>query len=137
MTYEEIVDIIRATATAVNPTGFYLNAVGGKKDASEYFKQPSPQIFLYGVRSKRDPKTSTRTWTFIILFVKQDTPKTTEAEREQILADMDELSTDFLQYLFDNYHIDFTIDDSPENRILQGTYSGWSCSFNVTTPDLC
>lgn len=137
MTYEELVDIIRAVATAVNPTGFYLNAVGGRKDASEYYNEDGPQIFLYGLRSKRDPKTSTRTWSFVVLFVKQDRPDTTEAQREQILADMDVLSTTFLQYLFNNYNIDFTLDDSPENRILQGTYSGWSCSFNVITPDLC
>jgi hypothetical protein len=137
MTYQEIVDTIRAVALAVNSSGFFLNAIGGKKNAAEYYNEASPQIFLLAMRSRRDPKTAIRTWTATLTFLKQDQPDTTEAQREQIQADMDILSTQFFQYLFDNYDIDFTVDDSPENRILAGVYSGWSCNLTITTPDIC
>jgi hypothetical protein len=128
--------MIRATATAVNPTGTFVNAQR-RSDASLCNDKPSPQIFLLRVGSSRRMGESVRRWSCTLLFVTQDTPETDEDKREQIKADMDQLSTSFYNHLVDNNDVEVSVTGTPEDRILQGTYSGWGAAFEITTPITC
>jgi hypothetical protein len=137
MNYQQVADMIRATAEAVVNGGIYVNAVGGIKNASEYYNSPSPQIFTVRLSSQRDSTKNVRIWNSQILFITQDRPETNEAEREAIKAAMDVLSIAFENYMTSNYKVTCTVTDNPEDKILAGTYSGWFGTFTITTLKQC
>jgi hypothetical protein len=137
MNYQQVMDMLRATAGAVNASGTYVNAVGGQANASEYFDSPSPQIFPVQVGSTGNSTDNLRNWRVSILFITQDRPETNEAEREAIIAAMDVLSIQFMQSMTSNYKVTASFADNPENKILAGTYSGWFAIFNIVTLGQC
>lgn len=134
MGYQLIVDCIRDSAEAVNPTGFFVH--GRRSDGSLEYNEDFPQIHLYPFTS--NPQDANRNLVFadiVMGFWGQDTPETSPEEREVIIAAMDVLSDSFLNEL-DDYINDEPIEISnvrkePQYRTLSATLSGYALTFRM------
>lgn len=136
MSYQSVVDIIRATAQTVNPAGFFVH--GRRSDVTLHHNQPMPQISLLPVSTVADLGNDTERHTITMGFFRQDTPETSELEREAIIAEMDALSDSFLSNLFEIKTVQVgTVRKTPEYRQFAGTLSGYGVSFEITTKRTC
>lgn len=135
MTYQDVVDIIRNTATAVNPSGTFVH--GRKSDGSLEFNNDSPWIILLEPQPNplNNNKDFIETISFPIMFLTQDTPETTPARREELKESMFVLSREFLALLDEEDLLDVNYAAAqPEIRQLAGTLTGFSWTLNVTYP---
>jgi hypothetical protein len=136
MTYQAIVDLIRNTAYIVNPTGHFVH--GRRSDGSLDYNEPFPQIHLMPVRSSIDYSNNTERSDIVILFWQQDSPESSNDEREAIIAQMDVLSRNFLQLLYDEDILNLAnVLRTPEYRQLAGTVSGYGISFTIVDKTSC
>lgn len=132
MTYQEVVDFIRTVANTVNPTGHFMH--GRRTDGSLDFNEAFPQIHLLPIRSNIDRSSGFATHIIVLGFWQQDTPQTSNEEREAIIAEMWELCNDFMDYIDTNYN--YRIENeamTPEYRQLAGTASGYGLTFTLTS----
>ena len=136
MNYQNIVDLIRNTANLVNPTGHFVH--GRNTDGSLDYDYSFPQIHLLPVETTYDIPNDIKTHTLILMFWEQDSPESTNLEREQKIAAMDVLSDNFLNVLYNINTIN--IEDvlkTPEYRQLAGTASGYGLSFSIVSKVDC
>lgn len=136
MNYQNLVDIIRNTATTVNPTGLFVHA--RRTDGSLEYDKTFPQIHLYPVRSELELNNENIKHNIILMFWDQDRPETTNEEREAIIAAMDDLSNIFLFALNANPNVSLSnILKTPEYRQLAATASGYGLSFTISSKINC
>lgn len=128
LTYQNIVDLIRIVATAVNPSGTFVHA--RRSDGSLEYPGAMPQIHLYPFNISGNEGRQTE---LLIGFWQQDSPESSNEEREAIIAEMDILCREFLATLDDNYDtIQLTnIVSEPNYRQLAGTLSGYTLKFTL------
>ena len=138
MTFQQILDMVRDTANAVNPTGTFIH--GRNSDAANSSSLPYPRIHLYPFTQERSPlDTFKRTTPLLFSFVELDEGIQDESERETIIANMDVLAQSFLDRLELDYEtdIEFTsIRTEPQYQILEGV-SGYSLSITIKSQVGC
>ncbi len=134
MTYKELVNIIRDAAEYVNPNGTFLH--GRKTDASLDYNEPSPYIFLLEPRPLPQSNNSKYVIniSFPIIFVGQDSPESTEIQREDLKQEMSILAMQLLSRIDQNDNLENVRFESPEPEIRQmaGTLTGFSFSLALT-----
>jgi hypothetical protein len=134
MDYKGIVNIIRDAATYVNASGTFLH--GRKSDASLDFDGVAPYIFLLEPRPLPQSNNSkfVINISFPILFVTQDSPESSELEREDLKQDMSLLSLRLLSKIDESDSIEQVRFESPEPEIRQmaGTLTGFSFNLLLT-----
>ena len=70
--------------------------------------------------------------TITVGFWKEDSPDTTPAQREAIIAEMDTLSDQFINNLLDSTSTKISdIQKEPQYQMFQGTLSGFAISFRI------
>ena len=138
MTFQQIIDMARDTAKAVNPTGTFVH--GRNSDAANSQSLPYPRIHLYPFTQERAPlDTFKRTTPLLFSFVELDEGTQDESERETIIANMDALVQSFLDQLELDYEtdIEFTaIRTEPQYQILEGV-SGYTLGFTIKSQVGC
>ena len=138
MTFSQVLNMIRDTANAVNPTGTFIH--GRNSDAANSSDKPYPRIHLYPFRQDRDPiEPEKRTSNLLFSFVKADTGEQDEEEREAIITEMDSLVDSFIDRLIEDYShsVEFSqITTEPQYQILEGV-SGYSLQLNIKTQTGC
>jgi len=138
MTYQQILDMVRDTAKAVNTTGTFIH--GRNSDAANSQALPYPRIHLYPFTQEREPRdTFKRTTPLLFSFVEKDEGLQDEALREGIISRMDLLCQDFLDRLEEDYNsdIEFTsIRSEPQYQILEGV-SGYTLSVTIKSQVEC
>jgi hypothetical protein len=130
MSYQQTVNEIRAAAEAVNPDGRFSH--GRHVDLSQMFEGYYSMIYLYPftINQSVDPEFIDSS-TLLMGFFAQDKPDTSNEEREQIIADMDELSELFIEQLVLNKYAKITqLTKEPQYQQYQGTISGFAVRFN-------
>ena len=134
MDYKGIVNIIRDAANYVNASGTFLH--GRKSDASLDFNGPAPYIFLLEPRPLPQSNNSkfVINISFPILFVTQDSPESSELEREDLKQDMSLLALRLLSKIDESDSIEQVRFESPEPEIRQmaGTLTGFSFNLLLT-----
>ena len=138
MTFQQVLDMVRDTANAVNPTGTFIH--GRNSDAANAQNLPYPRIHLYPFTQDRAPlDTYRRTSQLLFSFVEKDEGQQDAAKREVIIAAMDVLSQDFIDRLEVDYEsdVEFTaIRSEPQYQILEGV-SGYSLSITIKSQVGC
>jgi len=137
MTYQQIVDMCRTSANAVNPLGFFHH--GRREDFSlEYYQDSFRQGHAGIGLIAPTPRTTINrtegivTHECVLVFMKQDSMDSDVLVREQIISDMDVLSNLFMDYIFNNYNIIITNEvKTPDYRQFMGTLSGYSMTFTI------
>lgn len=136
MNYQDIVDLIRNTANAVNPNGHFMH--GRNTDGSLDYDYPFPQIHLMPVQTTLDLDNNTKEHTLILMFWEQDSPESSNDERELLIASMDVLSDNFLFSLYAVNTIQLVeVLKTPEYRQLSGTASGYGLQFTIISKIPC
>jgi len=136
MTYQDIVNIIRNAANYVNPNGFFVH--GRKTDGSLNYNDATPQIILLEPQPNTNINNNSfvETIVFPIIFVTQDSPESTEVQRENLKQQMYLLSRKLLAKIDEQpllQNVQFT-GGQPEIRQLSGTLTGFSYSLEITYP---
>lgn len=148
MTHQEIVDLIRNTANAVNVGGGFV--YGTRFDGSIHSVTTGadanttavfPLIHLYSVAKKTDRINNNKVWSIVVAFWYQDdlenVPTQTDVSREVILSNAETLCEDFMDALSANMIMIEGENQTPEVKQLAGTVSGWSCAFDIIVKDDC
>ena len=136
MSYQAAVNIIRDTAVSVNPAGFFVH--GRRSDVTTHHDKPMPQIFLLPLRHTTDLANDVERFTVTMGFFRQDTPETSEEQREEIIAEMDVLSSAFVSALYEFNTIQMgAVTKTPEYRQFAGTLSGYGISFELIMKTEC
>lgn len=136
MNYQDIVNTIRNTATAINLTGSFVH--GRRSDGSLEYDKPFPQIHLMPLRSTFDIQNDIVKHDIVIMFWGQDSPESSNDKRELIIAQMDLLSSNFINSLNSLSNISLSnVLKTPEYRQLAGTVSGYGLSFTLTSKTYC
>ncbi len=130
LTYQNIVDLIRDAATVVNPTGTFVHA--RRSDGSLEYDGAMPQIHLYPFQIKGSNVNQAVEADLIIGFWKQDSPASSNEEREAIISDMDILQRTFKDTLdlYDTIEL-LNFIAEPNYRQLSGTLSGYIIRFTL------
>jgi len=138
MTFQQVLDMVRDTANAVNPTGTFIH--GRNSDAANASGAPYPRIHVYPFTQDRDPSdTFKRTSQLLFSFVEIDAGDQDLAKREVIIAAMDALCDDFIDRLVVDYtsDVEFTaIRSEPQYQILEGV-SGYTLSITIKSQTGC
>jgi hypothetical protein len=136
MTYKDVVNIIRNAANYVNPNGTFIH--GRKSDGSLQYNDNTPQIIL--LEPQPNPSNNNQSYietvTFPIVFVTQDSPESSNLEREDIKEEMFILSRQLLSKIDEQsllQNVAYT-NGQPEIRQLSGTMTGFSYSLQITYP---
>ena len=136
MTYKDVVNIIRNAANYVNPNGTFIH--GRKSDGSLQYNDDTPQIIL--LEPQPNPSNNNQSYvetvTFPIIFVTQDSPESSNLEREDIKEEMFVLSRQLLSKIDEQsllQNVAYT-NGQPEIRQLSGTMTGFSYSLQITYP---
>lgn len=132
-TYENVVDLIRNIANAVNPTGTFVHA--RRSDGSLEYAGEMPQIHLYPFNIRGGDIKETD---LLIAFWEQDSPATSNEEREEIIRQMDVLQRTFIETLDDYETVQITnLRAEPQYRQLAGTLSGYAVTFTLSGGIAC
>lgn len=129
--YQTLVNLIRDTAKAVNENGTFVH--GRRSDGSLEYDGDFPQIHLYPFNGVIDIQNNySGTYDVLMAFWEQDSPDTTNEQREEIIAKMDTLCKMFILQ-FDNSvnGVVSNIQVQPQYRTLSATLSGYALSFRV------
>lgn len=137
MNYSDIVNIIRNISNTINPTGYFMH--GRRSDGSLEYDKNFPQIHLMPVRTNYEVAAGTKNHEIILMFWDQDSPDSSDADRETLINNMDILSDLFLDSLYnDPANVSFNnVLKTPEYRQLAGTVSGYGISFTIISKILC
>ena len=128
--YQTIVDLIRASANAVNPTGFFVHS--RRTDASLEYNEAFPQIHAYEFDTlPNDDNGNIVVAPIVMAFVFQDAPDSSNEERETIIANADVLSDAFMTNLDLNQVEIFGRRKNPNYRRLSANTSGYFITFNL------
>lgn len=138
MEYLQIIDMLRDTAIAVNPTGSFIH--GRNSDAANAPERPYPRIHLYPFTQERDPiDLEKRTTSILMAFVRADTGDNDVAEREVTIDAMSTLCNEFIDRLIEDYDtsVQFaSVRTEPLYNVLEGV-SGYSLAISLVTIGGC
>jgi hypothetical protein len=130
MSYQTTVNAIRTAAEAVNTEGTFRH--GRRVDASHgSIADTFPVIHLYPFQITKgiDPDFIDSN-SLLMGFWKQDRPDTSVEEREAIIAEMDELASDFITQLENNKNVRLSgVLAEPQYQMFNGTVSGIALRF--------
>lgn len=134
-----IIDLILTAMKLVNPDG--TNRHGRRDDRSlASVGQAQPLGWLLPI-TVTDPEPGAILFSsqVIIGFYMQDSPDTSEEEREEIIRKMNDLMTQFIGALrlLEKKHDVRTVRREPQYRMFSGTLSGVAASFNYLTLEPC
>jgi hypothetical protein len=134
-----IIDLIKTAMKLVNPGG--TNRHGRRDDRSlASIAEHQPLGWLLPITTT-DPEPGAIFFsTQVILgFYMQDSPNTSEEEREEIIRQMNELMTQFIGALrlLEKKHDVRSVRREPQYRQFSGTLSGVAVSFNYLTLEPC
>lgn len=143
MTYQQIVDMLRDSANAVNPNGFFHH--GRREDFSLQYPQVAFRTGYAGIgllsptpRTTVDKINAIVTHECIMVFMEQDAPDSTEDNREDIIARMYVLSEQFMDYIYNNYPVAISNEvKTPDYRQFMATLSGYSMTFTISDVISC
>lgn len=135
MTYQGTVDLIRNLAYLVNPNGLFIH--GRRSDGSLEYPNVFPQIHLYPLRQSVDINNGNVISEALLFFWQQDSPESSNEEREAIIAQMDVLSINFLALLNNEIIGLSNARKTPEYRQLAGTVSGYGLAFTLSSKISC
>lgn len=137
MSYQSTVNEIRSAANAVNPNGRFSH--GRHVDLSQLFEGDYPLIYLYPITINPGVDPDFIDSSIITVgFFKQDRPDTLNQEREDIIAEMDLLSTAFIVALSESKTIRiFQVSKEPQYQMYQGTLSGFAVRFTYQNWSPC
>ena len=138
MTFQQILDMVRDTAKAVNPTGTFIH--GRNSDAANAQSLPYTRIHLYPFTQDYDPTdTHKRTTQLLMAFVDKDSGAQDQAEREDIINRMNILTDEFLA----NLEVEFVSDvefsalrSEPQYQVFEGM-SGYSFRATIKSQVGC
>lgn len=134
-----VINNFKAAALSVNPSG--TNRHGRRDDRTlASISQVMPLIWMLPPRMS-DPLPGEILFTtqMIIGFYMQDTPETSEAQREVIIDTMNILATQFigaLRLINKQYDVQ-RVTREPQYRMFSGTLSGVAISLNYLTTQPC
>lgn len=132
MTYNEVVEYIKAICLEINPNGSFIH--GRRADGSINYDEPMPQIHLYPFVSNKDLLNQTVTFNIVMGFWEQDSHDNTLDKRQDIISRMDVLCTAFQKRLNDDAKAVISGGrDEPQYLSLMGTLSGYAFTCNLTT----
>ena len=143
MTYQQIVTMLRDSANAVNPNGFFHH--GRREDFSLQYPQLAFRTGYAGIgllsptpRTTVDKVNAIVTHECVMVFMEQDAPDSTEDDREDIIARMYVLSEQFMDYIYNNYPVAITNEvKTPDYRQFMATLSGYSMTFTISDVISC
>lgn len=138
MSYLGAVNLIKSISETVNPTGIFLHGRGG--DASLEFGDNDKQIYLYPITANVDLANHYfESWSVVMGFYFQDAPDSTPLEMQDLIAQADAMTTEFLNILNETEGIELSNSrKEPSYRQMAGTYTGYILNFTLkTTTDLC
>lgn len=132
MTYNEVVEYIKAICLEINPNGSFIH--GRRADGSINYDEPMPQIHLYPLISNKNIKEQYVVYNIVMGFWAQDSPDNTLDTRQSIISKMDELCTKF-QVRIENDGMGMVAGsrDEPAYQVLIATLSGYMFTCNFTT----
>lgn len=127
MSYQQTINEIRSVAAAVNPEGRFDH--GRIVDASQAFAGDYPVIWLYPFNTfvpTADENLDDNV--LLIGFWAQDSPSSTTAEREAIIASMYDLAKQFFTQLQLSklVRVNGKIQLEPQYQMYLGTVSGYA-----------
>jgi len=141
MTYQDLVNLIRTTATAVNASGYFRHGTRAMV-SQESYNEALPLIAMFPPESTFEDNQAfnARRHTLQLAFWKQDSPESSTTEQEAIIADMDTLARAFLLSL-DGSATTLLIQSvrmQPDYRQVMGTFSGYLMQLELTAAvDVC
>lgn len=141
MNYQDVLNMCRNASLAMNANGFFMH--GRIEDYSLHFDEPAYRAGECGIglimpTPKISVQDTIRIYQLFLLFMVQDAPDSTELEREQIVANMDLLSHNYVNYIKANYQIEILSHEKvPDIRNFQGTLSGISLNLTIKTLNIC
>jgi hypothetical protein len=146
MTKAQLLTLLRQAAFAVNPNGLFVYA--RKSDQSLEFNdnglwQGKAQILVDPATGTTDAYDSSKqpidSFDLTVGFLVQDTPDSTNEEREVIHVQTMELMADrFFDALDESDFVEIgAISKTELTRVLAGQLSGVACSCTVKTPKAC
>lgn len=130
MSYQQTINEIRTVAQQVNHNGRFDH--GRHVDLSQMFAGDYPFIYLYPININKavDPE-FIDTNVILLGFWMQDKPESTNAEREEIISQMDKLSDAFVNEIAELKQVKVSgVSKEPQYQMYQGTLSGFAVRFN-------
>lgn len=137
MSYQSTVTEIRTAAEAVNPHGRFMH--GRHVDLSQDAEGCYPVIYLYPITTNRatDPE-FIDSHNLTIGFWMEDKPDSSNEDRENIIAKMDQLSDEFLLVLEELRGSRISnVQKEPQYQMYQGTLSGYAIRLTYQNFTAC
>lgn len=138
MSYLGAVNIIKNISEAINPTGIFSHS--DKWKASLNFGEANKQIYLYPITAGVDLTNHYyESWNMVMGFYFQDAPDSTALDQQGLVAQADDMVTEFLAVLNETEGVELSNSKKePSYRQMSGTYTGYLLSFTLGyTTDLC
>lgn len=132
MSYQSIVNAIRTAAESVNPDGEFIH--GRRVDASQFsIDARFPVIALYPFQiADPDANSDVDQSTIIMGFWDQDSAESSVSEREQLIAGMDELVSEWKEEMKLNNDMRMLVfTREPQYQFYNGTVSGMAIRFTL------
>lgn len=132
--YLRTIQELRAIAEGVNPSGTFLH--GRDLDASLSFGANMPLIHVLPFTTREEDFLDSED--VIICFWFQDSPDSTPEERENLISQAFELSSDFIGALKESPVLTIrAIEREPQYQTLSGTFSGYAVKVRLEAFDAC
>ena len=131
MAYQSFVDYIESVAQTVNPTGTFIH--GRRIDGSIEYNAAMPQIHMYPFTTNVDVSNGyIETANMLIGFWFQDSPESSNEDREAIISQADVLCKNFIEQIVNEDEYEITgIRTEPQYQTIHGTLSGYALSFQL------
>jgi len=138
MSYLGVVNLVKNLSEAVNPTGLFSHS--DKWKASLNFDKVNKQVYLYPIEATVDLSNHYyEKWNCVMGFYFQDKADSTAEQQQGLIAQADDMVTEFLAIL--NQVEGFDLSDvrkQPSYKQMAGTYTGYILNFILgATTDLC
>lgn len=136
MIYQDIVNILRATSTALDPAVSFFH--GNRKAMALEFAKPFPQTHLYPIRTEED-EDGNCTHSISIIFWEQDSLKNSKLDTEAIMQASQTRLRAYVAYLRANYPTISVgrVFMTNEEKTITATASGYGAQFTIISKMPC
>jgi len=138
MAYKYVVDTLRDISEDINPNGTFIHA--RRWDFSVDYDKPFPQVHLYPIQTEVNTDNAVIERHSILLgFAYQDTPESSNEEREGLIEKADILCRSFIAELLNGEGYEtINFRSEPFYRDMSGTLSGYLLRFTmITSESIC
>ena len=139
MTFQQVLDMVRDTAKAVNQTGTFGTGVGS--DLASLYAKPYPIIFLYDFEQLDNAESTFSDSDLVIGFYEKDNGEQDKDIHEKQTARMDDLARAFRARLELDFENDFQYRGGVRRgRVGHGIFQGiigFAITMNITTAIEC